>query len=148
MIAHAQAELEEALHSVVADMQSATHELIDILDEEYQSLLSADISGLNCAGEAKQLLMRRLEQLDEERLHLSFTSPKSATSVQTAWDELLTQLAACKKKNNQNGALAGQRLQQVRRALAVLTDSSNDSNIYSHSGTIRNEHRSLPLAEA
>ena len=148
MNAQAQAELNDALHNVVADMHSATAQLITTLEEEREALLNADVSGLNCAGEAKQLLMRRLEHLDEERLHLSSASPKSAASVQPSWNELLKSLTACKNKNYQNGTLVGQRLQQVRRALAVLTSNNSDGGTYNHSGTLRGEHRSIPLAEA
>jgi flagellar biosynthesis protein FlgN len=92
-----------------------------VLDEEREALNSADAKALNRSGEAKQMLMRRLEQLDVERLHLSSTSAEAAQQMEPTWRELLKSLATCRDKNQRNGALVGQRLTQVRRALSVLT---------------------------
>jgi flagellar biosynthesis protein FlgN len=119
-----------------------------VLDEEREALNSADAGALNRAGEAKQMLMRRLEQLDVERLHIVATSAHAAQEVQPAWRDLLKTLTSCRDKNQRNGALVGRRLTQVRRALSVLTGGGNDTGIYSHSGELRSGHRSLPLAEA
>ena len=148
MNAPLQAELDTTLRTVVDEMSAATAQLVIVLDEEREALNSADANALNRAGEAKQMLMRRLEQLDAERLHIVATSAHAAKEVQTAWGDLLKTLTTCRDKNQRNGALVGRRLSQVRRALSVLTGSGNDSGIYSHSGELRSGHRSLPLAEA
>ena len=148
MTAPLQAELDDALHAIVADMRAATAQLIIVLDEEREALNRADAEALNRAGEAKQMLMRRLEQLDAERLHLSTASAHAAQTVSQAWSDLLKTLTDCRDKNQRNGALVGQRLSQVRRALSVLTGTGHDSGIYGHSGTLHTVHRSLPLAEA
>ena len=142
------AELDAALRAIVDEMSAATAQLVIVLDEEREALNSADAGALNRAGEAKQMLMRRLEQLDAERLHMSSASAHGAQEVQPAWGDLLKTLTTCRDKNQRNGALVGQRLSQVRRALSVLTGSGNDTGIYSHSGELRAGHRSLPLAEA
>ncbi len=143
-----QAELDSALQAIVADMRAATMQLILVLDEEREALIQADAEALNRSGEAKQMLTRRLEQLDAERLHLSAASAQTTRTVDPAWSELLKNLTACRDKNQRNGALVGQRLLQVRRALSVLTGNGSDSGIYGHSGTLHIGHRSLPLAEA
>jgi flagella synthesis protein FlgN len=142
------AELEAALRTVVDEMSAATAQLVIVLDEEREALNSADAGALNRAGEAKQMLMRRLEQLDAERLHMSAASANGAKEVQPAWGDLLKTLTTCRDKNQRNGALVGRRLSQVRRALSILTGSGNDTGIYSNSGELRTGHRSLPLAEA
>ena len=142
------AELDAALRAIVDEMSAATAQLVIVLDEEREALNSADAGALNRAGEAKQMLMRRLEQLDAERLHMSSASAHGAQEVQPAWGDLLKTLTTCRDKNQRNGALVGRRLTQVRRALSVLTGSGNDTGIYSHSGELRVGHRSLPLAEA
>ncbi len=143
-----QAEVDAALHAIVDDMSAATKQLIIVLDEERAALNSADASALNRAGEAKQMLMRQLEQLDAERLHMSATSTHAALTAQPAWNALLKALADCRDKNQRNGALVGQRLSHVRRALAVLTGNGNEAGVYSYSGTLQTGHRSLPRAEA
>jgi len=143
-----QAELGAALRAVLDEMSATTAQLIHVLDEEREALNSADARALNRAGEAKQMLMRRLEQLDVERLHLCSNSPEAAQQVDTQWRELLRSLAVCRDKNQRNGALVGQRLAQVRKALAVLTGNDAQSGTYGQSGALLDTHRSVQLAQA
>jgi flagellar biosynthesis protein FlgN len=143
-----QAELGAALRTVLDEMSATTAQLIAVLDEEREALMSADAKALNRSGEAKQMLMRRLEQLDVERLHLGSTSPEAAQQMDNAWRELLKSLANCRDKNQRNGALVGQRLTQVRRALSVLTGTDSQAGTYSQSGAVQGTHRSVPLAQA
>jgi hypothetical protein len=82
-----QAELGAALRTVLDEMSATTAQLITVLDEEREALNSADAKALNRSGEAKQMLMRRLEQLDVERLHLSSTSAEAAQQMEPTWRE-------------------------------------------------------------
>lgn len=143
-----QSELGAALRTVLEEMGATTSQLIAILDEEREALGCADAQALNRAGEAKQMLMRRLEQLDVERLHLSGTSADAAQQVEPMWRELLKSLAVCRDKNLRNGTLVGQRLAQVRRALAVLTGNDAQSGTYGQNGALQDTHRSVSLAQA
>jgi flagella synthesis protein FlgN len=143
-----QAELGAALRTVLDEMSATTAQLITVLDEEREALNSADAKALNRSGEAKQMLMRRLEQLDVERLHLSSTSAEAAQQMEPTWRELLKSLATCRDKNQRNGALVGQRLTQVRRALSVLTGTDAQTTTYSQNGAVQGTHRSVPLAQA
>jgi flagella synthesis protein FlgN len=143
-----QAELGAALRTVLDEMSATTAQLITVLDEEREALNSADAKALNRAGEAKQMLMRRLEQLDVERLHLSSTSSGTAQQMEANWRELLKSLATCRDKNQRNGALVGQRLTQVRRALSVLTGTDAQAGVYGQNGAVQGAHRSVPLAQA
>jgi flagella synthesis protein FlgN len=143
-----QAELGAALRSVLDDMSATTAQLIHVLDEEREALDGADARALNRAGEAKQMLMRRLEQLDMERLHLCSTSAEAAQQVDTQWRELLRSLSVCRDKNQRNGALVGQRLTQVRKALAVLTGNDVQTGTYGQNGALQDTHRSVQLAQA
>jgi len=143
-----QAELGAALRSVLDDMSATTAQLIHVLDEEREALNSADAKALNRAGEAKQMLMRRLEQLDVERLHLCSTSAEAAQQVDTQWRALLKSLTQCRDKNQRNGALVSQRLAQVRKALAVLTGNDTQSGTYGQNGALQDTHRSVQLAQA
>ncbi|HKT28001.1 flagellar protein FlgN [Dyella sp.] len=143
-----QAELGAALRAVLDEMSATTSQLITVLDEEREALNVADAKALNRSGEAKQMLMRRLEQLDVERLHLCSTSTEAAQQVETQWQELLKSLTVCRDKNQRNGALVGQRLTQVRRALAVLTGSDTQTGTYGQNGALQDTHRSVQLAQA
>jgi flagella synthesis protein FlgN len=143
-----QAELGAALRAVLDEMSATTAQLITVLDEEREALNVADAKALNRSGEAKQMLMRRLEQLDVERLHLCSTSAEAAQQVETQWQELLKSLTVCRDKNQRNGALVGQRLTQVRRALAVLTGGDAQTGTYGQNGALQDTHRSVQLAQA
>jgi flagella synthesis protein FlgN len=143
-----QAELGAALRAVLDEMSATTAQLITVLDEEREALNAADAKALNRAGEAKQMLMRRLEQLDVERLHLCSTSTEAAQQVETQWQELLKSLTVCRDKNQRNGTLVGQRLAQVRRALAVLTGGETQTGTYGQNGALQDAHRSVQLAQA
>jgi len=143
-----QAELGAALRAVLDEMSATTAQLITVLDEEREALNAADAKALNRSGEAKQMLMRRLEQLDVERLHLCSTSIEAAQQVETQWQELLKSLTVCRDKNQRNGTLVGQRLAQVRRALAVLTGGETQAGTYGQNGALQDAHRSVQLAQA
>lgn len=144
-----QAELGATLCIVLDEMSATTTQLVTVLDEEREALNCADAKALNRAGEAKQMLMRRLEQLDAERVHLCSTSIEAARQVEPDWRELLKSLATCRDQNQRNGTLVGQRLSQVRRALSVLTGNEQQTNgTYGQKGELRDTHRSLPLARA
>lgn len=142
-----QAELGAALRTVLDEMSATTTQLINVLDEEREALGSADAKALNRAGEAKQMLMRRLEQLDVERLHLSNTNADVAQQTDPIWRDLLKTLTVCRDKNQRNGALVNQRLTQVRRALSVLTGNDSQAATYAQNGAVKGAHRSIPLAQ-
>jgi flagella synthesis protein FlgN len=142
-----QAELGAALRTVLDEMSATTTQLINILDEERQALECADSKALNRSGEAKQMLLRRLEQLDVERLHLSNTGNDATQQTDSIWRDLLKTLAVCRDKNQRNGALVNQRLTQVRRALSVLTGNDSQASTYGQNGAVHDSHRSVPLAQ-
>jgi flagellar biosynthesis protein FlgN len=148
MSANLQAEFGAALRTVLDEMGATTTQLISILDEERVALESADAKALNHTGEAKQMLLRRLEQLDVERLHLSNSSSEATQQNDSIWRDLLKSLATCRDKNMRNGALVNQRLIQVRRALSVLTgNDSQKAGTYGQNGAVYGAHRSVPLAQ-
>lgn len=142
-----QAELNEALAAVVADMQATAAGLRQALAEERQALHQADPAALNRAGDAKQSLLRQLEQLDAERLQLLREAGTSDTLRQTSWDQVLRILQACQRDNQRNGNIINQRMRHVRKALSVLTGSDDEADTYGRAGLLRHGHRSLPLAQ-
>jgi flagella synthesis protein FlgN len=142
-----QAELNEALAAVVADMQATATGLQQALAEERQALHQADPAALNRAGDAKQSLLRQLEQLDAERLQLLREAGTPDAMRQTGWDQVLRMLQACQRDNQRNGSIIGQRMRHVRKALSVLTGSHDEAGTYDPAGLLRHGHRSLPLAQ-
>jgi len=143
-----QAELDHALTAAVEEMRLAVEQLADALHDERTSLETADVDGLNRAGAAKHSLMLKLEQLDGERVQLSQGAPEAARELAPTWQQILQSLRACQMLNQRNGQLVGVRLQQVRKALAVLTGNDAEASVYGRAGELRTSLRSQTLAEA
>lgn len=143
-----QAELDHALTASVEEMRLAVGELMDALTTERSALETADVDALNHAGANKHELMVRLEQLDGERVQLSQGAPDASRVLAPKWQEVLQSLRACQQLNQRNGYLVGIRLQQVRKALAVLTGNETEASVYGRAGDLRTSLRSQPLAEA
>lgn len=148
MNATLQAELDHALKAAVEEMRLAVEQLIDALQTERAALESADVQALNSTGAAKHALMLRLEQLDGERMQLSQGAADASRTLAPKWQEILQSLRACEQLNQRNGYLVGIRLQQVRKALAVLTGNDTEASVYGRAGELHTSLRSQPLAEA
>jgi flagella synthesis protein FlgN len=143
-----QAELDHALTAAVDEMRLAVGQLMDALTTERTALENADVDALNQAGASKHELMVRLEQLDSERVQLSQGAPEASRTLAPRWQEILQSLRACQQLNQRNGYLVGLRLQQVRKALAVLTGNEAEASVYGRAGDLRTSLRSQSLAEA
>jgi flagellar biosynthesis protein FlgN len=148
MNASLQAELDHALTAAVEEMRLAVDQLTDALHTERTALETADVQSLNEAGASKHELMLRLEQLDSERVQLSHGAPEASRALAPRWQEILQSLRACQQLNQRNGYLVGVRLQQVRKALAVLTGNETEASVYGRAGDLRTSLRSQTLAEA
>ncbi|HEY2622262.1 MAG TPA: flagellar protein FlgN [Dyella sp.] len=143
-----QAELDHALTATVEEMRLAVEQLADALQTERTALATADVEALNQAGASKHDLMVRLEQLDSERVQLSQSAPAASHALAPLWQQVLQSLRACQQLNQRNGYLVGLRLQQVRKALAVLTGNDTEPSVYSRGGELHTSLRSQTLAEA
>lgn len=142
-------ELEAALAAVVEDLHQAATALGEALAAEREALVGADAPALDHAGTRKQVLMQRLEQLDAERVQMLKLEPAAAAQVEPRWREVLELLRSCHEMNQRNGSLVGQRLAQVREALAVLTGQGGDARgVYGPGGEVRTALRSHHLASA
>ncbi|WP_266184009.1 flagella synthesis protein FlgN [Dyella humicola] len=143
-----QAELDHALTATVEEMRLAVEQLADALQTERTALATADVEALNQAGASKHALMVRLEQLDSERVQLGQSAPGATHALAPLWQQVLQSLRACQQLNQRNGYLVSLRLQQVRKALAVLTGNDTEPSVYSRGGELRTSLRSQTLAEA
>jgi flagella synthesis protein FlgN len=142
-------ELETALAAVVEDLHRAVTGLSATLDAEREALIAADAAALDRAGAHKQALMQQLEQLDAERVQMTRLEPAAAARVEPRWREVLEMLRRCHELNQRNGSLVGQRLAQVRQALAVLTGQGGDAKaVYGPAGELRTALHSHHLASA
>ena len=140
MKASLQHELNDALASVLDDMQQATDQLLTALEAERAALDNASVEGLDHASTQKQALMQKLEQLDAERQLLCREQPVRQAALDSEWQHVLQSLRQCHTLNQRNGHAVNQRLTQVRQALAILTGHTGDSELYGRTGEL---HRSL-----
>jgi len=140
-------EMADALDAALGDMRQAASGLTTALAAERDALERADADALHLAGQDKQNQLERLEQLDAERQQLMRAVAATTPAQRAAWDGVMNTLADCQRANQSNGQVVGQRLRQVRQALAVLTGGA-ESGVYGPGGTLRIDHRSLSLAEA
>jgi flagella synthesis protein FlgN len=143
-----QHELNDALASVLDEMQLRADELQSTLEAERAALDRADAEALDAAGNRKQALMQQLEQLDAERQLLQRQQPVGEAVRESRWAQVLQVLRHCHALNQRNGSLVNQRLAQLRQALAILTGHAGESELYGSSGELHGSLRSKSLAAA
>jgi flagella synthesis protein FlgN len=143
-----QHELNDALASVLDEMQLRADELQSTLEAERAALDCADAAALDAAGNRKQALMQQLEQLDAERQLLQRQQPVGDAVRESRWAQVLQVLRHCHALNQRNGSLVNQRLAQLRQALAILTGHAGESELYGSSGELHGSLRSKSLAAA
>ncbi|UJJ57609.1 flagella synthesis protein FlgN [Rhodanobacter denitrificans] len=141
-----QHELDDALAAVLGDMQQAVDRLAQVLESERSALDASDSDALDQAGTRKQALMLQLEQLDAERQQLASEQPAVAAAAAAGWSRIVQRLQYCHLLNQRNGSVVSQRLNQTRRALAVLTGHAGDNELYGRSGELQASLRSQVLA--
>ena len=143
-----QHELNDALASVLDDMQQVTNQLLTALDAERTALDAASAEALDQAGAHKHALMQQLEQLDAERQLLCREQPARHAALEPEWIRVVQSLRHCHALNQRNGSTVNQRLAQVRQALAILTGHPGESQLYGRSGELHGSLRSQVLAAA
>jgi flagella synthesis protein FlgN len=143
-----QHELNDALASVLDEMQQRADELQSTLEAERAALDGADAEALDAAGNRKQALMQQLEQLDAERQLLQRQQPVGDAVRESRWAHVLEVLRRCHALNQRNGSLVNQRLAQLRQALAILTGHAGERELYGSSGELHGSLRSKSLAAA
>ena len=84
-----QHELNDALASVLDEMQQRAEQLQTTLEAERAALDIADAAALDAAGNRKQALMQQLEQLDADRRLLQRQQPVSDASRESRWAQIL-----------------------------------------------------------
>lgn len=141
-------ELRGALRAVSADMHQALQELTLALETELHAIHALDSAALDNAGARKQVLLKRLEELDVERRQLLREAPDAQAARDPAWPQIEQTLRSCRELNQRNGKLVNRHLGQVREALAILTGSDGEGRLYDHAGSVHPRPRSHVLAEA
>lgn len=143
-----QHELNDALASVLGEMQQTADQLLAVLEAERAALDTASSEALDQAGTRKQALMQQLEQLDAERQLLCREQPARQAALESEWARVVQSLRHCHSLNRRNGSTVSQRLTQVRQALAILTGRPGEGELYGRSGELHGSLRSQARAAA
>ena len=143
-----QHELNDALASVLDEMQQRADQLLATLEAERAALDGADAEALDEAGGRKQAIMQQLEQLDAERQLLVRQHPAGDPRRDSRWSQILQLLRQCHALNQRNGRLVNQRLAHMRQALAILTGHAGEGELYGSGGELHGSLRSKTLAAA
>ncbi|HUK02344.1 MAG TPA: flagellar protein FlgN [Steroidobacteraceae bacterium] len=133
------------LARLISTEASGLHELAGLLDGEHELLQSNDIEGLQGAMRERQRCIARVVRADEDRRSLCrnlgyepdvqgleqlmrWCDPTGTLAKD--WAECASAAAACRQRNDRNGALVNARLQNVQGRLGVLVQGTRDQFTY------------------
>lgn len=125
----------DSLSLILTEQIRCAEEMLGTLSRENAALVAGDAEKLNAASAEKARLVEALETLENERRHLAAaieTRFKEEAGDGRQWHTLLELVAACKRANQQNGALVRARGEQVRAVLAMVRGA--ESSLYDDRG--------------
>ncbi|HDY82119.1 MAG: hypothetical protein DRQ65_00235 [Gammaproteobacteria bacterium] len=140
---------EQQLASLLSREINCLQMLLDILNQEYNALISADINAIEQATTAKNQALATQAEITQSRRNMTIQSSFSGTNeglqqlIATCENQkelsasfsLLSSLARqCKITNRSNGRLILQKQQQARGALDIIRQSDHNTPTYSGQG--------------
>jgi len=140
-------DFDAAVRAVMGDLAHEVDALHATLIDERMALDQADTHALDTVSRVKGKQLDRIEKLDAERRHLG-----DAAGIDTLndarWTHTIERLVECRKLNEVNGRIVGQRMGHVRQALALLAGDSPGGSTYGPKGdTTRVKLRSATIAQ-
>ncbi|URL57632.1 flagellar protein FlgN [Luteibacter flocculans] len=139
-------DFDTALAAVMGDLAREVDALHASLVEERMALDQADSAALEAAGRTKSDLLDRIEKLEVERRQLSDASGIDSLN-DPRWAHTLDRLRECRQLNEVNGRIVGQRIGQVRQALALISGEGPAGSTYGPDGVAKVRLRSAMLAQ-
>lgn len=137
------------LAQLILDEQRGLQGFLALLEREEALLVSNQTDALSLLAEEKTALYRALQRLSDERVMLfARVGAKVSTDnirivfanapeVLAAWDEVLKLAQQAKARNEINGRLISDRLQNNQQALSVLLAAADAPQIYGPDGQSR-----------
>lgn len=140
-------DFDAAVRAVMGELAHEVDALHATLIDERMALDQADTHALDTVSRVKGKQLDRIEKLDTERRHLG-----DAAGIDTLndarWTHTIERLVECRKLNEVNGRIVGQRIGHVRQALALLAGDSPGGSTYGpNGGTTRVKLRSATIAQ-
>lgn len=155
---------ESARHPALTlhDECQAASRLLEVLKQEQEYLVGADVERLAPLTEEKAGLVARMTALAQQR-HASLHSvgyeageagmqawlenPAAGQAHASLWQELLATVRAAKEMNRTNGLLIGQHMANNQKALHILQGSPQTGGVYGPNGqtAMRTSSRKLVI---
>ncbi|GAA0900557.1 flagellar protein FlgN [Luteibacter anthropi] len=139
-------DFDAALRAVMDELAHEVDTLHATLVDERMALDQGDAPSLEVAGRAKSHSLDRIEKLDVERRHLSDAANVDSLN-DPRWSHTIDRLLECRRMNEVNGRIVGQRIGQVRQALALISGDAQGGATYGPDGAARIKLRSATLAQ-
>ena len=139
----------EHLEKLLTEEAATLARLEELLDREHEYLLSNDVDRLEQAGEARQSCIVALIAIEDERRSLCrmMNVPPDASGLdklltwcdpthrlKSRWAACADRAAACRSRNDRNGALVTARLKRVEGMLGVITGRAHQPKVYGSKG--------------
>ena len=133
----------------LAEERKAVNALLDVLQEEQDCLVAADISRLPQMTDEKARIASRLSGLAKQRydalaeagfdaseagMEKWANSANATVAVRDAWNELLSVARDGKERNRINGLMIQQQMSRNQNALHVLFAHAQGGNFYGPDG--------------
>jgi flagella synthesis protein FlgN len=139
-------DFDAALVAVMGDLARDIDALHANLIEERMALGQPDTQALEATGKAKGKLLDRIDRLDIERRQLSEAAGVDSLA-DPRWSHTLERLRECRRLNEVNGRIVGQRIGHVRQALALISGEAPGGSTYGPNGVAKVNLRSATLAQ-
>ena len=146
----------ESLSQIIEQHISSALELLEILQQERQALISGkpealekvSFSKLKSVHTFKQLSEKLSRYLGDESIEQLLTRLGGGMNLQQRWQELLALATECQKCNLANGALIDERQSYVRNAIKGLFGHEARPGVYGRWGdtSFRPERRMIASA--
>lgn len=130
-------------------LQTCTAGMLACLERERTGLASRDMAQIEQTTLRKNELSKELEQLETQRValltSLGYKNDSSAMTdcisqqpnarlLTRLWQEILTNLSACRDHNLTNGGILELGRRQAEQALSILRGQHNSTRLYSPEG--------------
>jgi len=135
-------------HGLVEEQQAA-NSLLQLLKQEQDVLVNADVEGLIKLTEEKAKLAAHMTQLAKRRhralgaagfdetetgMQAWLSSPYASAAENKIWKELLAAMQSAKELNRVNGLLISQHMARNQSALSVLQGNAQGGTFYGPDG--------------
>jgi flagellar biosynthesis protein FlgN len=139
---------------------NAGNTLLQLLKQEQEHLINADLEALTTLTEEKAKVVARMTELAQQRhralgangfeagetgMQAWLNSRAAAPAVEKTWQDLLTLAKQAKELNRTNGLLIGQHMARNQNALNVLQGDPHGGTMYGPNGQSTSQSSSRRL---